>query len=120
MVQFILTVSVRDNLSLIQKDSVTHMHGLEVYVNEGLPFERELYLENPVDSYLCFQTVLLHSVSYFFFLCQSPSSSLCLVFDAISSNIDEVLLINQSADVFVFGDFNIKFKGWLTYSCGTE
>ena len=28
-----------------------------------------------------------------------------MVFDSISLNIDEVLLINQSA-VFVFGDFN--------------
>ena len=29
-----------------------------------------------------------------------------MVFDSISLNIDEVLLINQSANVFVFGDFN--------------
>ena len=44
---------------------------------------------------------LLYPVSYFFFLCQSPSSSLCTVFDSISSNIDEVLLINSSANVFL-------------------
>ena len=30
--------SVRGYLPLIQKDSVTHMHGLAVYVKEGLPF----------------------------------------------------------------------------------
>ena len=29
---------VRGYLSLIQKDSSTHMHGLAVYVKEGLPF----------------------------------------------------------------------------------
>ena len=63
---------------------------------------------------------LLHSVSYFFFLYQSPSSSLCTVFDSISSNIDEVLSINPSANVFVFGDFNIHHEDWLTYSGGTE
>ena len=46
--------------------------------------------------------------------------SLCTDFDAISSNIDEVFLINPSANVFVFGDFNIHQKDWLTYSGGTD
>ena len=64
--------------------------------------------------------MLLHSVSYLFFLYQSPSSSLCTVSDAISSNIDDVLSINPSASVFVFGDFNIHHKDWLTYSGGTD
>ena len=41
-------------------------------------------------------------------------------FDSISSNIDEVLLINLSANVFVFGDFNIHPKDWVTYSGGTD
>ena len=59
-------------------------------------------------------------MSYFFFLHQSPSSDLCTVFDSISSNIDEVLLINPSANVFVFGDFNVHYKDWLTYSSGTD
>ena len=57
-------------------------------------------------------------MSYFFFLYLSPSS-LCTVFDSISSNIDEVLSINPSA-VFVFGDFNVHHKDWLTYSGGTD
>ena len=46
-------------------------------------------------------------MSYFFFLYGSPSSSLCTVFDSISSNVDEVLSINPSANDFVFGDFNV-------------
>ena len=46
--------SVKSNLPLIRKDSSTHMHGLEVYVREGLPFARDLSLENFADSYLCF------------------------------------------------------------------
>ena len=112
--------SVRDYLPLIQKDSSTHMHGLAVHVKEGLPFAWDLSLENSADSYLCFRLALLHSVSYFFFLYRSPSSSLCTVFDSISSNIDEVLLINPSANVFVFGDFNVHQKDWLTYSGGTD
>ena len=96
------------------------MHGLAVYVKEGLPFARDLSLENSADSYLCFRLALLHSVSYFFFLYRSPSSSLCTVFDSVSSNIDEVLSVNPSANVFVFGDFNVHHKDWLTYSGGTD
>ena len=59
-------------------------------------------------------------MSYFFFLYRSPSSALCTVFDSISSNIDEVLSINPSTNVFVFGDFNVHHKDWLTYSSGTD
>ena len=57
---------------------------------------------------------------YSFFLYQSHSSYLCTVFDSISSNIDEVLSINPSANIFVFGDFNFHHKDWLTYSGGTD
>ena len=96
------------------------MHGLAVYLKEGLPFAWDLSLENSEDSYLCFRLALLHSVSYFFFPYRSPSSSLCTVFDSISSSIDEVLSINPSANVFVFGDFNIHHKDWTTYSGGTD
>ena len=59
-------------------------------------------------------------MSYFFFLYRSPTSALCTVFDSISSNIDEVLSINPSANIFVFGDFNVHHKDWLTYSGGTD
>ena len=60
---------------------------------------------------------LLHSV-LFFPLYQPPSLSLCMVFDSISSNIDEVLSINPSANLFIFGDFNAHHKDWLVYSGG--
>ena len=102
--------SVRGYLPLIRKDSGTHMHGPGVYVKEGLPFARDLSLENSADSYLCFRLVLLHSVCYFFFLYRSPSSALCTIFDSISSNIDEILSINRSTNVFVFGDFSVHHK----------
>ena len=46
--------SVRGYLPLIRKDFSTHMHGLAVYVKEGIPFARDLSLENSADSYLCF------------------------------------------------------------------
>ena len=95
------------------------MHGLAVYVKEGLPFAQDLSLENSADSYLCFRLALFHSVSYFFLLCGSPSLSLCTVFDSISSNNDEVLSINPSANVFVFRGFNAHHTDWLTNSGGT-
>ena len=89
-------------------------------MKEGFPFARGLSLENSADSYLCFGMTLLHAVSYFFFLYRSPSSALCTVFDSISSNIDEALSINPSANVFVFEDFKVHHKDWLTYSNGTD
>ena len=46
--------------------------------------------------------------------------SLCTVFDSISSNLDKVLLINPSANVFVIGYFNTHYRDWLTYSGGTN
>ena len=69
-------------------------------------------------SYLCFQLPLLHSNSCFFFLYWPPSVSLCMVFYSILSNIDEVLSSNPLANVFVFGDFIVHHKDWLTYSGG--
>ena len=112
--------SVRGYLPLIRKDSGTHMHALAVCVKAGLPFAQDLSLENSADPYSCFLLALLHSVSYFFFLYRSPSSAFCTVFDSISSKKDEVLSINPSTNVFVYGDFNVHHKGWLTYSSGTD
>ena len=111
---------MRGYLPLIQKDSIIHMHGLTVYVTQILPFTWDLSLENSADSYLCFRLGLLHSMSHFFLLYRSLSSSLSKVFDSISSNINEVLSISPSANVFVFGDFNVHHKDWLTYSGGTN
>ena len=59
------------------------------------------YRENSPDCYLCFRLALFRSMSYFFFLQRSHSSSFCTIFDAISYNIDEVLLINPSANMFI-------------------
>ena len=87
------------------------MHGLAVYVKQGLPFVQDLSLENYVDSYLfstsftSLSVLLLFPLSVTFF---------------ISPNIDEVLLINPSANVFVIGDSNVHHKVWLTYSGGTD
>ena len=66
---------VRGYLPLIWKDSTTHVHGLSIYVKEGLPFTQYLSLENSADSYLCFQlafnslsVLLLFPLSITFFV----------------------------------------------------
>ena len=112
-------LSVSGYLPLIREDSITFVHRFAVYVKEILPFKGNLSLENSADPFLCSQLALLLPVSYFIFIYQSPSS-LCKVFDSASSNVDEVLSINPSANVFVFGDFNVHHKDWLTYSGGTD
>ena len=38
-------------LHLIRKDSSTHMHGLTVYVKEGLPFRYDIHLQNSTKLY---------------------------------------------------------------------
>ena len=50
----ILVISLRGYLPLIRKDSSIHMHGLAVYVKEGLLFAWDLSLENSADSYNVF------------------------------------------------------------------
>ena len=59
--------SVRDYLSLFQKCSVIHIHGLAVYV-------KDLSLENTADSYLCFHLASLQSLTSF----SSINHLLCL------------------------------------------
>ena len=66
-----------------------------------------------------FRLALLLSVTYFNFLYRPPSSSLYMVVDPISTNIDEILSINPRADVFVFKDSNFHHKDGLKYSGGT-
>ena len=101
---------VRVYLPLIWKDSVSHMHGLIVYVKEGLSFTWDVSLEKFADSFLCFQLALYYSASYFFFLYWVPSLSLCkflMLFLGLS--------INSYDNVFVFEDFDIHHKNKLTY-----
>ena len=65
--------SVRGYLPLIRKDSSTHMHDLAVYVKEGLPFARDLFLENSADTYVfdllaSLSVLLLFPLSITFFV----------------------------------------------------
>ena len=67
--------SLRGYLPLIRKDSITHMHSLAVYVKEGLPFARDVSLENSTGLLLPFSTgftslsvLLLFPLSITFFV----------------------------------------------------
>ena len=61
--------SLRGYLPLIRKDCSTDMHGLAVYLKEGLPFAQGVSLENSADSYLCFNWL-------YFTQCLTSSSSI--------------------------------------------
>ena len=70
-----------DYLPLIRKYSIIHMHGLTIYVKEGIPLARWFSLLSAL-------LLLVY---------RSPSLSLWTVIDSISSNIDEALSINPTA-----------------------
>ena len=80
----------------------------------GTSFWMGLIFKNSKDSFSCFCWLYFNRCLTFFFLYQLPSSALCMVFETILSNIYEILSINPSANVFVFGDFNVHHKDWLT------
>ena len=110
--------SVTGYLPLIQKDSITHIHGLAVYVKEGLPFAGDFSLENSTDSYR--SNWLYYAQCLIFFLSWSPSLSLCLVFGSISSNMDEVLSINPglSMNILCTGNKLLLQSGFFKNSTG--
>ena len=107
--------SIPGYLPIIRKDSSTHMHGLAVYARETLPISRETHLEKPTEPFMCFRLSLLHSTSYLFFLYRSPSSQDCTVVDSVSQSIDSALTAHPSANIFVFGDFNVHHGDWLKH-----
>ena len=78
------------------------MHGLAVDLKEGFPFAQNLFLENSGEPLIMFLTDF--------------TSLSVLLLDSFSANIDDVLQIKSSADMFFFGDFNVLHEDSLTYS----
>ena len=103
--------SVRDYLPLIWKGSSTHMQGLSLW--EG----RTAFSTGLISRELC-RFLLTFSTSFtslsFFFLYLSSSLSLSIIFDSISSNIDEFLLVKPSVNVFVLRDILFIMKTGLS------
>ena len=58
--------SVKGYLPLIQKDSSTPVHGLAIYVKEGLPFVQDLSLENSADFYVFNWLYFIQCLTSFF------------------------------------------------------
>ena len=99
----IFSVRGQSHLPLIGKDSAIDMHGLTVYVMTSFctgPISRKLY------QFLC-----MFSTGFI-------SLSILLLFSV--SITFSVKFHPTSANVFVFGDFNVHHKDWLTYSGGTD
>ena len=110
---------MRGYLPLIRKNSSTHMCGLAVYVKEGLSFALDLSLENSPDS--------SHNLDVFDWLyltqCLTSFSSINHLLHLWAQFLILFYLfyfIILSANVFVFRDFNVHHKDWLTYSGGTD
>ena len=103
----------------MRKHSIIHMHGLSVLF-EG----RTLFCMGLISRTLQIFTYLFNRL--YCTQCLTSFSSidhlLCLYawLFILFHQTDEVLLIKPSANVFVFGEFNVHHKGWLTYSGGTD
>ena len=78
LVQILLNVNLSNSPDILALFETHLSDSIANFVKEGLPFARDLSLENFADYYLCFGLSLLYSVCYFFFMCR-PSSSLCTV-----------------------------------------
>ena len=95
-------------------------HGLCVFAKDTLPFGREILLEDVRHEYMCSCLALLHSTIYVYFLYHSPSSQNSAIFDAISNSIALALSRHPTAEIIVFGDFNVHHKEWLIRSHSTD
>jgi len=56
---------------------------------------------------ICFSCVCLHLIKI-------------VSIDSISNSIDNVLLNHPTANIFVFGDFNVHNRDWLKFSTNTD
>ena len=88
---------------LSEKNSVTHMNGLA----RRTSFRMGLLSRKLCGFLLLFSTSFTSLSVLLLFRRSITSSMLCMVFYFISSTIDELLSVNPSANVFVFGDFNV-------------
>ena len=96
-----------------------NMHGLGVYIKEGLPCARDTSLEVPEIPVMCFRLSLLHSTSYLFFIYR-PQNDGCEVINHVADKIDNILTHQPSANICVFGDFNVHHIPWLVHSNHTD
>ena len=106
--------SVRGYLALISNDSSSHAWFCSL-CKRRTSFARDWSLGL---SRFLFSIGFASLSVLLLFLYWSPWTQFLILL--ILSNIDKVLLINPSANVFVFGDFHINHKEWLPYSGGND
>ena len=94
------------------------MHGLAVYVNEGLPFAQTYHQKTlQIYTYVFDLIYLTQCLTYF----SSIDNLLCLYAQfLILFHLTQALSVSPSANVFVFGDLNIDHKEWPIYSGGND
>ena len=94
-------------------------HGLALYAKPHLPLFRLGDFEDHQFEFLVFLAPLESRTLVLFFLYRSPSSN-CELLDVISDKIDRLLSKYPSAEVAVFGDFNVHNTEWLVHSRTTD
>ena len=94
-------------------------HGLALFAKPGLPLVRLTEYEDHRFEFLPFVAHFEKSTMLLFFLYRSPSTD-SVVLDVVSDKIDSLLAKYPSAQVAVFGDFNVHNKEWLTFSRTTD
>lgn len=94
-------------------------HGLVVYAKTSLPLRRLCAAEDSRHDYLAFIAPLQRTTQLLFFLYRSPSTN-AEIFTALSDKIDTLLQEYPSAEVAVFGDFNVHNVDWLVHSRTTD
>ena len=117
MAELILAISLCERLPSFNPKGFLYSHARSHSLCEG----RASFCSGLISRKLC-KFLVVFDWLYFTQCLTSFSSinhlrSLCMV---ISPNIDDFLLINPSTNVFVFGDFNVHHKDWLTYFSGTD
>ena len=105
--------------TLVTKHDHLNMHCLGVYIKDGLPCARDTSHEDLNSPFMCFRMALLHSTTYLFFLYR-PQNEGSSVLNSIAEQIDNILTHHPSANICVFGDFNVHHVQWLVHSNHTD
>ena len=94
-------------------------HGLALYAKTSLPLRRLTSAEDSRHEYLAFIAPLPSVTLVLFFLYRSPSTD-CEVLNVISNKLDSILQQYPTAEVAIFGDFNVHNVEWLVHSRTTD
>ena len=94
-------------------------HGLALFAKTSLPLRRLRESEDPRHEYLAFLAPLPSTTLILFFLYRSPSTD-CEILSVISDKLDSLLQRYPTAEVAVFGDFNVHNIDWLVHSRTTD